>query len=488
MRRACVPTLLLIAVLLTAPALGANITINNVDPPGVGFNDPTPVDSVGGNPGTTLGEQRVNVFRLAADLWGSVLESEVDIVVQATFNPASTFFGPLPCGPVSGTLGAAATIQIFANFPGAELLDHWYHSALANSLAGFDQSPGPPDPGFLAPPFADDLFALFNDNIDSDPNCLTGVNWYYGYDNKAGTNANLLNVLLHEFSHGLGFSEFISENTGEGPVGLPDVFSAFVHDNTLGLNWNAMTPAERLASQVNTGNLVWDGPEVTAAAPTVLDNKAVLNVVFPRRLRNKIDAQPATFGPPLRSCLLNLRRGGGWFTTRGLVRLVNDGIGEINDGCELPVNRLRGKLALVDRGGCGFTQKVANAEAVGARGVIVANNIPDGLPPMGGDDSNIRISSVGISQADGNAIKATLPFVFTELCRDPNSLAGADDGGRVRLYAPNPVEPGSSIAHWDTTASPDLLMEPFLQPDVRGSEDLDLTPVLFLDIGWSLSP
>jgi hypothetical protein len=170
------------------------------------------------------------------------------------------------------------------------------------------------------------------------------------------------------------------------------------------------------------------------------------------------------------------------------VRLVNDGIGEINDGCELPVNRLRGKLALVDRGGCGFTQKVANAEAVGARGVIVANNIPDGLPPMGGDDSNIRISSVGISQADGNAIKATLPFVFTELCRDPNSLAGADDGGRVRLYAPNPVEPGSSIAHWDTTASPDLLMEPFLQPDVRGSEDLDLTPVLFLDIGWSLSP
>ena len=478
----------LLTLLLTAPAFGANIIVNNVDPPGVGFNDPTPVLPVGGNNGTTLGDQRLNVFQLTAGLWGSVLDSDADIVVQATFNPASTFFGPLPCGPGGGVLGAAASIQIFADFPGALLPGHWYHGALANSLAGFDLTPGPPDPGFLVPPFADDLFALFNDNIDSDPNCLTGITWYYGFDNAAGNDINLLNVLLHEFAHGLGFSDFVSTSTGEGPLGLPDVFTAFMRDNTLDANWNVLTPAERLVSQVNTNNLVWDGPAVTAAAPSVLNDKPVLNVVVPRSLRDKLDAQPAAFGPSLRGCLLNLRQSGRTFPAIGLVKLVDDGVGEINDGCEPPTNRLRGKIALVDRGGCGFTDKVANAQAAGARGVIVANNVADGLPPMGGDDPDIGIPSLGISQADGDAIKAALPFVLTELCRDPDRLEGADDDGRVRLFAPNPVQPGSSKAHWDVSASPNLLMEPFAEPDVRASEDLDLTPLLFLDIGWSLLP
>ena len=34
------------ATLLTAPAFGANIVLNNVDPAGVGFNDPTPAAPV----------------------------------------------------------------------------------------------------------------------------------------------------------------------------------------------------------------------------------------------------------------------------------------------------------------------------------------------------------------------------------------------------------------------------------------------------------
>ena len=43
-----------------APAhAAATIQITSRDPAGVGFNDPTPVAPVGGNPGTTLGEQRM---------------------------------------------------------------------------------------------------------------------------------------------------------------------------------------------------------------------------------------------------------------------------------------------------------------------------------------------------------------------------------------------------------------------------------------------
>jgi hypothetical protein len=59
------------AVLASASplALGATIVIVNGNAAGVGFNDPTPVAPVGGNPGTTLGQQRLNAFEYAASLW-----------------------------------------------------------------------------------------------------------------------------------------------------------------------------------------------------------------------------------------------------------------------------------------------------------------------------------------------------------------------------------------------------------------------------------
>jgi hypothetical protein len=50
------------------------------------------------------------------------------------------------------------------------------------------------------------------------------------------------------------------------------------------------------------------------------------------------------------------------------------------------------------------------------------------------------------------------------------------------LYAPNPVEPGSSISHWDTSAHPNLLMEPNLSSDLQ--HNVDLTLPLLRDIGW----
>ena len=53
--------LITIFLLAAGPALagGATITIVNMNAPGVGFNDPTPAAPVGGNPGTTVGQQRL---------------------------------------------------------------------------------------------------------------------------------------------------------------------------------------------------------------------------------------------------------------------------------------------------------------------------------------------------------------------------------------------------------------------------------------------
>ena len=73
--------------------------------------------------------------------------------------------------------------------------------------------------------------------------------------------------------------------------------------------------------------------------------------------------------------------------------------------------------------------------------------------------------------------------VSASLAIDPTRLAGADALGRPLLYNPDPLELGSSISHWDLSASPDLLMEPTASPNV-GFGEVDLTLPLFQDIGW----
>jgi hypothetical protein len=63
-------------------------------------------------------------------------------------------------------------------------------------------------------------------------------------------------------------------------------------------------------------------------------------------------------------------------------------------------------------------------------------------------------------------------------------LAAGTNGGFVRLYAPSPVETGSSVSHYDTVANPNLLMEPAITNGL--GSDLDLSDELMEDIGWQL--
>jgi minor extracellular serine protease Vpr len=68
-----------------------------------------------------------------------------------------------------------------------------------------------------------------------------------------------------------------------------------------------------------------------------------------------------------------------------------------------------GKAVIIDRGACGFTVKVLNAQNKGASFVIVANNVPNGGAfNMGGSNSAITIPSVMISKEDADALKAAL--------------------------------------------------------------------------------
>jgi Zn-dependent metalloprotease len=86
-----------------------------------------------------------------------------------------------------------------------------------------------------------------------------------------------------------------------------------------------------------------------------------------------------------------------------------------------------GKIALVDRGTCGFTIKVKNAQNAGAIGVVVGNTLGRGAFGMAGADATIVIPSVGISEADRIRITNALSSSAVNVTlRDGSSAQKAD--------------------------------------------------------------
>jgi len=440
----------------------AQIELVNLNAANVGLNDPTPAAPVGGNPGTTLGEQRLLALQHAADIWASRLRSHVPVRIQVAF-------APRPCAPTAAVLASAGAIWVDLNFKRAPLEDTWYHGALANRLAKTDLAPED-----------DELIALFNINLGS-ADCLAGSPFYYGFDGNEGNGIDLVATALHEFAHGLGFSQFANVSTGALFLGVPDVYNRNLFDTTQGRFWDEMTDAQRQASAINDWNVVWTGQRVTAAVPRFLDfGVPGLRINDPDDIEGFYKVGTAAFGPPL---------GAPGVTGEIVVALdeANAAGPSASDGCTIILNaaEVAGKVAMVDRGTCAFTVKTKNLQDAGAIGAIIVNNAAGSAPQLGGADPTITIPAVGFSMTDGALIKAELAAMITvngTLGVDESRRAGANDDGLALMNAPNPVQPGSSISHWDPVASPNLLMEPAINSDL--SHDLDLSYPLMLDLGW----
>lgn len=468
--RACA-TLALSCCAATFAQAAATITIVNSNAPGVGFNDPTPAAPVGGNSGTTLGQQRLIAFQHAADLWGATLTSAVPIRVDAAFVP-------LTCTSNSAVLGSAGAYEIWSDFDNAPRPGTWYPSALAGKLAGAD----------VTTPDVPHIVARFNSRLGLFADCLLGSGFYLGLDNNFGNQIDLVTVLLHELAHGLGFQTFTDDATGDEIMDIPSVWDHYLLDNRTNKTWAQMTAAERVASAVSGNGLSWNGPNVTAAAPQVLAPQSTMavNGAAAGIAAGNYNVGDASFGPPLSAKVVSGQ----------LMPVVDqpDGTGVACTPLSVANTiAVRNNIALVDRGTCAFVIKAKMVQDAGAIGMIVADNQPGDLAGMTGSDQSIVIPSVRITQADGKTLKTVLARrsrtrsgVIASLSVDPNRLSGSDAQGRIMLYTPTTLSPGSSVSHYTADAKSNQLMEPAINSDLAHDvmPPRDLTYPLLRDIGW----
>lgn len=127
--------------------------------------------------------------------------------------------------------------------------------------------------------------------------------------------------------------------------------------------------------------------------------------------------------------------------TADLVLAIDDnGAPDSNDVCSDLINAddLNGKIAVVRRGECSFTDKVFRCQEAGAIAVLIVNNVP-GNVVMAGENIDITIPALSINQADGEALISEMESVIVNVTMsDPdlgvneiNAVDGSFDNGII---------------------------------------------------------
>ena len=129
-------------------------------------------------------------------------------------------------------------------------------------------------------------------------------------------------------------------------------------------------------------------------------------------------------------------------------------------------------------------------------------NLATGAKASGFDDTymrNLEDHSTGVlwpamtngqratSATDSPGGVSDLHWVGSNVVSAGAGLTGGrhSPSGHVLMYAPSPLEAGASVSHFDTSLTPDEIMEPvFSGPN----HNLVLTAALFKDIGWTVGP
>ncbi len=219
--------------------------------------------------------------------------------------------------------------------------------------------------------------------------------------NTDATATNLFFVAnwLHDWFYDAGFDEASrnhqTNNFGRGGIGN-DPVRMEAQDHSGRNNADAATPADGASPRVQM--YLFNG-----------QGSASMSIEAPASIAGAVSTRTATFGPAN-------------FDVTAAAILVDDGTGTATDGCEPFVNAaaVKGKIALVDRGNCAFTEKVVNAEAAGAAGVVIVNNVAGGAMSMSGTaGTSVKTPVLSMSLDDGAKVKGELATGVTlRLVRD----------------------------------------------------------------------
>ncbi|MBA6295313.1 rhombosortase-dependent M36 family metallopeptidase [Colwellia sp. MB02u-9] len=213
----------------------------------------------------------------------------------------------------------------------------------------------------------------------------------YSLNNRKAAIVNLfyVNNYLHDDYYEHGFDEAAGNaqalNYERGGV-EGDALNVEVQDNSGLNNANMSTPADGASPRMQM--YLWETTQVTNGVDygvTVTSHDDIGLV---------LNTQIASFGPEI-------------YELSGDVVRIDDA----TDGCEAATNgaALAGKIAIIDRGVCKFTQKVKNAQDAGAIAVLIVNHKNNGNPAsMGGDDETVTIASMGLTFAAGESIYSKL--------------------------------------------------------------------------------
>ncbi|MGL4731138.1 MAG: S8 family serine peptidase [Clostridium sp.] len=111
-------------------------------------------------------------------------------------------------------------------------------------------------------------------------------------------------------------------------------------------------------------------------------------------------------------------------------------------GNKTELNSVRGKIALIKRGEIGFTDKILNAQAKGAKGVIVYNGDGDNSLINMATDPNIKIPAIFVGNSTGvkilNGIKNNKVYFNGDVTTETGSNPNAAECSSFSSWGPSP--------------------------------------------------
>ncbi len=207
---------------------------------------------------TTIAKATINVtyinfpdnakaaFQYAVSIWEDLIYSPVTINIEATWKSMD-----------NNILAIGKPSQFYQNFDGALISNVYYPIALAEKLSGKEIT------GSDTP----DITCTINKNIA----------WYFGTDGNTPTNKyDFVTAVLHEITHGLGFSGFFETKNGKAffnnSNNLPSIYDYCIFNSInqrISDANNFLRPSSELLNQLTSEKLKFDSEQHLLKSGTI---------------------------------------------------------------------------------------------------------------------------------------------------------------------------------------------------------------------------